>query len=203
MAQWLSQYWHLLIVLAVVSIMAVIIFYFAARSYSRHQREFKKQEAEIKRLVELKEKYKTLTKETILSADDNELLEGVALSYQLILQKKEAIEEEFEKLNESIKNIYALDVFVQDKAAKEFFSQNGDILRKRIVRAFQKIGMEDEFIKGISKIALMYDDEDETVSYSEKEIDAFDSFIAENEVLTKIKLKGAEYIKNNYVDFVN
>lgn len=202
MSEWLSQYWHLLIILAVVTVAAVIVFFFAARAYSRHQKQFRKQEAEIKHLLALKEKYKTLTKDVILSADSQELLEGTALSYQLILQKKEAIEEEFEKLNDSVKDIYALDVFVQDKTSKEFFSQNGDILKKRIVNAFVRIGMKD-FADKLLPVSLMYDSEDETVSYNEKEIDALDFYISENDVLTNIKLMGAEYIKNNYVDFVN
>ncbi len=202
MSEWLDQYGYLLIVLAVVTVIAAVIFYFAGRALSRHNREYKAQEKEIKRLLALKEKYKNLTSEAILSADDSELLEGVALSYQLVLQKKEDIEAAFSEMNDFRKDIYALDVFAQDGSAKEFFSQNGDILRKRIVAALEKAGMED-FSKKLSKIALMYDKDDETVSYSEKEIAEIDKYIEENDILTQIKLKSAEYIKNNCGEFVN
>lgn len=202
MADWFSQYWHLVIVLIIVCIVAAVIFFFAARALSRHNREYKAQEKELKRLLELKEKYRVLTSDAILNADDNELLEGVALSYQLVLQKQDDIEGSFKKMNDFKKDVYALDVFVQDGTAKEFFSENGDILRKRIVSAFQKIGMED-FAKRLSGIALMYDDNDETVSYNEKEIEKFDASIYENDILSEIKLKGAQYIKNNCAEFVN
>lgn len=202
MAEWFSQYWHLVIVLIIVCIVAAVIFFFAAKALSRHNREYRAQEKEIKRLLELKEKYRTLTSDTILNADDNELLEGVALSYQLVLQKQEDIEGSFEEMNDFKKDIYALDVFVQDGKSKEFFSENGDILRKRIVSALQKIGMEN-FSQRLSGIALMYDDNDETVSYSEREIEQLDVFISENDILSEIKLKGAQYIKNNYAEFVN
>lgn len=202
MADWFSQYWHLVIVLIIVCIVAAVIFFFAARALSRHNREYKAQEKELKRLLELKEKYRVLTSDAILNADDNELLEGVSLSYQLVLQKQDDIEGSFEKMNDFKKDVYALDVFVQDGTAKEFFSENGDILRKRIVSAFQKIGMED-FAKRLSGIALMYDDNDETVSYNEKEIEKFDASIYENDILSEIKLKGAQYIKNNCAEFVN
>lgn len=202
MADWFSQYWHLVIVLIIVCIVAAVIFFFAARALSRHNREYKAQEKELKRLLELKEKYRVLTSDAILNADDNELLEGVSLSYQLVLQKQDDIEGSFKKMNDFKKDVYALDVFVQDGTAKEFFSENGDILRKRIVSAFQKIGMED-FAKRLSGIALMYDDNDETVSYNEKEIEKFDASIYENDILSEIKLKGAQYIKNNCAEFVN
>ncbi len=202
MSEWLNQYWYLLIVLVVVTVIAAVIFYFAGRALSKHNREFKAQEKEIKRLLELKEKYKNLTADIILSADNGELLEGVALSYQLVLQKKDDIEASFNEMNDFRKDVYALDVFVQDVSAKEFFSQNGDILRKRIISAFEKIGMDD-FAKRLSRIALMYDKDDESVSYSEKEIAEIDRYIEENEILTQIKLKSAEYIKNNCGEFVN
>jgi len=202
MKEWIDEYGYLLIVLAVVTVFAAVIFYFAARAYSRHQKEIKAQKAELDRLIALKEKYKNLTKEAIMSAQSSELLEGVALSYQLVLQKQEDIEGEFSKMNEDRKDIYALDVFVQDASTKEFFSQNGDILRKRIVAAFVKIGMDD-FAARISDIALMYDKDNETVSYNEKLIDEFDQYIIQNDILTEIKLKASEYIKNNYCQFVN
>ena len=56
---------------AVVTVAAVIVFFFAARAYSRHQKQFRKQEAEIKHLLALKEKYKTLTKDVMGSAQFN------------------------------------------------------------------------------------------------------------------------------------
>ncbi len=202
MKEWIDEYGYLLIVLAVVTAVAAVIFYFAARAYSRHQREIKTQKAELDRLIALKNKYKNLTKEAIEAAESSELLEGVALSYQLYLQKQENIEAEFNKMNDYRKDIYALDVFVQDASAMEFFSQNGDILRKRIVPALAKIGMDD-FSERISTVALMYDKDDETVSYSEKAINELDKYIDESGALNDIKLKAAEYIKNNYCQFVN
>lgn len=202
MKEWIDEYGYLLIVLAVVTVVAAVIFYFAARAYSRHQREIKTQKAELDRLIALKERYNNLTKEAIESAENTELLEGVALSYQLLLQKQDDIECEFNKMNNDRKDIYTLDVFVQDASAKEFFSQNGDILRKRIVDALLKIGMTD-FASQLSKVALMYDKYNESVSYDEKAIDELDKYIQENEILTEIKLRAAEYIKSNYCKFVN
>lgn len=202
MAEWMSKYWYLVIVFVVVCAVAGVIMYFAAKAYSRHQREYKKQEKEIKRLLELKERYKELTKDVIMSADDGELLEGTALSYQLVLQKIDDNEAAFEQMSDCKKDIYTLDVFVSDASVKTFFSENGDILRKRIVGALDRIGME-AFSKDLNEIALMFDVSDETVSYSVQKIEKFDEYMLGSDILTQIKLKGAEYIRNNCDCFIN
>ena len=154
MALWFKEYWYLAVIFVVVCIIAAFVCYFAGKSYNRYRTSYKNQEAEIKRLIALKEKYVPLTQKAIADSDSAETLEGVALSYQLVLQKQDDIEGEFSKMNDDRKDIYALDVFVQDASSKEFFSQNGDILRKRIVAAFEKIGMSD-FAEKITAIYEM------------------------------------------------
>lgn len=202
MAEWFKNYWYLVIIFVIVCAVTAVIMYFAARAYSRHRRDYRNREKEIKRLLELKEKYQTLTEEVIMSADENELLEGTALSYQLVLQKIDDIEAAFEEMSDCKKDIYTLDVFVHDASVKTFFSENGDILRKRLVRALERIGMK-EFSDEINFIALMFDDKDETVSYSVSEMEKFDEQMLERDILTQIKLKSAEYIKNNCDSFIN
>ena len=71
-----------------------------------------------------------------------------------------------------------------------------------ITKALEFIGMK-EFAEKIEKIRKMFDNDDETVSYNESEIEKMQAFIDENEVLTKIKLESAEYIKGNFQLFVN
>ncbi len=202
MAEWFKEYWHLVIVLIAVTAVAAVIFYFAAKAYRKRMEALRKEEAEIKRLVALKEKFRPITEEAIKTADENELLEGIALAYQLKLQKEENIEEKFNLLNDDVKDIYALDVFVQDKTSKEFFSQNGDILKTRILSALKKIGMED-FASMLKPIYDMYDNSNEDVSYNEKKIAEIDEYIESQSVLSKIKLKSAEYIKGNFEPFIN
>ena len=202
MAEWFKNYWYLVIIFVIVCAVTAVIMYFAARAYSRHRRDYRNQEKEIKRLLELKEKYQTLTEDAIMSADENELLEGTALSYQLVLQKIDDNEAAFEEMSDCKKDIYTLDVFVHDASVKTFFSENGDILRKRLVRALERIGMK-EFSDEINFIALMFDDKDETVSYSVSEMEKFDEQMLERDILTQIKLKSAEYIKNNCDSFIN
>lgn len=196
MKEWLSNYGYLLIVLVAVLAVFIVVLNFAARAYSKHMKSYKAEEAEIKRLTALKEKYKSLDENTIKNAPDEEVLEGVALIYQLSLQKKENIEEEFLRLPKEIQSIYVLDVFVSDGGVKAFFSENTDILRCRIVPALKLIGMNDEAEK-VEKIRRMYDETDLEASLSEKEIEETDKILLEADILSRIKLQGAEYIKEN------
>lgn len=196
MKEWLSQYGYLIIVFFAVLAIFIVVLNFAAKAYSKHMKSFKAEEAEIKRLTALKEKYKDFSEDTIKSAPDEEVLEGVALIYQLFLQKKENIEEEFLKLSDEKQSIYVLDVFVSDGGVKEFFSANTDILRKRIVPALQLIGLEED-AKLVNEISRMYDDNDIEASFSEKKIEETDKILLESGFLSRIKLEGAKYIKEN------
>lgn len=196
MKEWFSQYGYLMVVFFVVLAIFIVVLNFAAKAYSKHMKSFRAEEAEIKRLTALKEKYKDFSEETIKSAPDEEVLEGVALIYQLFLQKKENIEEEFLNLSDEKKSIYVLDVFVSDGGVKEFFSANTDILRKRIVPALQLIGLSED-AKLVYEISRMYDEKDIEASLSEKRIEEIDKIIRESNLLSRIKLEGAKYIKEN------
>lgn len=202
MKLWLENYGYLLVILAAVCVVFIVILYFAAKAYRKRTALYKAEEAEIKRLIALKEKFRPITKQAIENASVSELLEGIALSYQLTLQKEEDIEGKFSLLNDDVKDIYALDVFVQDKTSKEFFSQNGAIIKDRIVPALGKIGMTD-FAEKIKPIYDMYDNSNEEASYDVKKIEEFDIFMENSAVLEEIKLKSAEYIKRNFESFIN
>ncbi len=202
MKEWLSQHGYLLLVLAAVCIGAAVIFFFAVRAYSKHNALYKAQEAEMRRLVALKEKYMDFTSETLTSADDGELLEGVALSYQLRLQKDENPEKAFSLMNEEKQNLYVLDVFCADADVKVFFSENGKIVKERILPALYMIGM-DEFSHRLKYIYDMYDEENEEISYNESKIEKMNEFISDNDILRKIKSEGAKYIKNNFYSVKN
>lgn len=196
MKEWFSSYGYLLIVLVVVLAVFIVLLNMAAKAYSKHMSRYKAEEAEIKRLTALKEKFKDFDEESLLKADKSEILEGVALTYQLYLQKKDNMEDEFLKFNEAQQYIYVLDVFVQDASVKTFFSENTDILRSRIVPAMKLIGLEEESEK-IERIRRMYDNFDEEVSYSEKEMEETDKYLKDGDILRRIKLFAAEYILNN------
>ena len=196
MKEWLSQHGYLLFVLAGVCVLAAVVFFLAVRAYSKHNALYRAQEAEMKRLIALKEKYMNFDGDTLENADEGEILEGVALSYQLRLQKEESPEKAFSLMSGEKQNIYALDVFCADADVKTFFSENGKIVRERILPALSMIGMEDFSLK-LKEIYGMYDEENEEISFSENKIGEMNEYINSDGILTKIKAEGAKYIKNN------
>lgn len=197
MKEWLSQHGYLLIVFVVVLIVAAVVFYFAVRAVSDHNRTFKAQEAEMRRLLAIKEKYMYFTEDTLKENDEKELLEGVALSYQIRLQRQDNPEKAYEELNEEKKYVYVLDVFCADGDVRVFFSENGKIVKDKILPALESIGMSD-FAGELKGIYDMYDNSNEDVSYSEALIDKMNTYISEKDILTEIKVAAAKYIKSNY-----
>ncbi len=202
MTEWFKEYWYLAVIFVVVCIIAAVIFYFAGKSYSSYRKAYRNQEAELKRLTALKSRFVPLTRSAIEESDSAETLEGVALSYQLFLQKQEDMEKEFSLMSAPKRYVYILDVFVQDKSIDEFFRQNGNILKKEITSALELIGMND-FAERIENIRKMFDDEDEVTSLDEKKIDSLQKYSEDNDIYALIKLRSAEFIKNNSQLFVN
>ncbi len=202
MAEWFKEYWYLALIFVGVCIVAAVVFYFAGKSYSAYRSSYRKQEEEIKRLTALKGRFVPLTEKVIEESDSAETLEGVALAYQLYLQKKDDMEKEFSLLSKEKRYIYILDVFVQDKSVDEFFRQNGNILRSEITAALELIGMTD-FASEIEGVRKMFDPEDEVTSLDEKKIDGLQTYIDGNGLYDTVKIKGAEYIKQNSQLFVN
>lgn len=200
-SQWFSQYWmYAFGFILAVAVFAVVL-KMAVKAYKSYYKRYRAEEQEMKRLLSLKEKYGTLTAEAIQNGDINELLEGVALSYQLKLQKCDDMTAEFNKLNDEKKYIYALDVFVSDGNVKTFFSENGKELTGIIVPALRTIGL-DETAGKIETLRLMYDEKDETVNFDPKLIEQIQQYMVENDVFTKIKTQGAQYIRENVTFFL-
>lgn len=196
MAQWFSEYWQYALVLVGVCIVAVIVFYFAAKSRMKYVKNYKEQENELKRLAELKNKYHPLTEEKLNQGDEMEILEAASLVYQIRFEKSEYPELEYKKLTDVQKNIYTLDVFVSDKTATVFFDLNDTELQTRLYPALKMIGFEcamDEF----KEVCDMYDENNEQVSYDRSRLSMLDEIIDGQDILRKIKLGASEYIKRN------
>lgn len=201
MLAWFKEYWYLALIFVGVCIAAAVIFHFAGKSYKSYRTAYRKQEAELKRLTALKERFVPLTEKAIAESDSEETLEGVALAYQLFLQKQEDMEREFSLLSKEKRYAYILDVFVQDKSIGEFFRRNGDILKNEIIPALCLIGM-DGFAKELEVIRKMFDPTDESTSLDEKKIEELQYYSENNNLYQQIRLKSAEYIKANFQLFV-
>ena len=94
-----------------------------------------------------------------------------------------------------------LDVFTSDKTAAAFFKESSALLTSRLLPALSLIGLH-EFDTDVQMLVTMFDENDETTSLDPKKIAAADEAFAAGDLLTKIKLQGAEYIKQHPAQFV-
>lgn len=168
MSEWFSQYWYLVIVFFIVLAVTVFGMYKASDAYKKHNKLFHEEEEKMKHLAELKQKFVPLTKKAIDSGNDQELLEGVALAYQLQLQKEIDMTAAFENLPIEARYIYTLDIFVSEGAVvSEFYRNNGKELKSLIVPAMKAIG-ESDSAKLCSSLYSMFDEDSEVSVDREK-----------------------------------
>lgn len=188
MSEWFSQYWYLVIVFFIVLAVTVFGMYKASEAYKKHNKLFHEEEEKMKRLAELKQKFVPLTKEAIDSGNDQELLEGVALAYQLQLQKEIDMTAAFEKLPIEARYVYTLDIFVSEGAVVSgFYRNNGKELKSLIVPAMKAIG-ESDSAKLCSSLYSMFDEDSEVSVDREK--------IAETDEKFKVVFDSDRFMSN-------
>lgn len=192
---WFRDYWKYAVVLVIVAVATVLLWIRAIRAHRAHQTRFHAEEEKLRRMTELKTRYSELTDAVIADAPQEELLEGVALHFQLWLQKQPDLKAAFASLPEEVQYVYALDVLTSDGVCV-FFQENGAPLLQVIAPAFAAIGLKDETAR-VKKLALMYDETDETTSLDASLLAETEKDWAQRDLLTQIKLSGAEYIKNH------
>ena len=120
--QW--YFWLILLVAVVLTIFA----WNKALKASRERRERLKKEAEIwKRDYELREKFAVLTEDKIKETEEIELLHGVAMNIQVMLENEVDMITKFNSLPNEKQFIYALEYFDEDaqKSLSTFFKNNG------------------------------------------------------------------------------
>ncbi len=200
MAQWFID--NYIIITVVVAVLCAVALYFAVRATARHNKLYREEESRILHLKALKEKFSSLSPEIISSAEKAELLEGVALHYQLLIQKKEDIEKEFSLLPVCARYVYTLDIFVSEGGVlSEFYKNNGNILRELFIPALNEIG-ETELAKIACPLSRMYDPSDEDASIDNRIIEKLDRDFAENYDRERLVLCAAEYIIREAESFV-
>ncbi len=177
----------------------VVVLYFAVKSASSHNKTVKAYMAELEELSRLKNKYKGITPEELAAAPDEEVLAGINAVLQSRISKADTDVEAlaaFEAFSEEDKMLYTLQIFIEDGTATAFFSKNADMLISRLIPALKMIDMTD-FAEMLSDIVKMHDKDDETISYEKDKIVKLDEYVEENEILTEIKLKASQFIKDN------
>ena len=189
-----KEHWYYLIVLVVALALLVFVFRKARKAYRNYYSHYRKEEAEIKHLNELKARFSEISADDLKNEKDDDLLEGVALTYQLELQKKDNMEKAFSEYPLERQYVYALDIFTQSSSATDFFRENGRELTEIVVPALKSIDLPGDADEA-EKLRIMFDDTDETTSINNNTIDGVNAYFASEGKMSEIKLAAAKMIK--------
>ncbi len=198
-----KEYWVLLLIFLLAVVLLIFVSSKAGKAVARTRRE---REALIKKLDRMKfirETYSDLTEEKILSDDGKNLIDGVTDNIQQRLEKNEDMAEAFGCLNEEEKTIYAFFWFLDEaeKSPSEFFRAYTYPLTPYALSAC-KIFLSQETYELIKQEYDRFDEENETVSVIDEEIEKLDEKIAHLLDFSQAKQNASDYIKKNVLKFV-
>ena len=168
--------------------------------------DFKKIIAEIEREKALRKEFKTVDDSTFSNADDYRLIIGLCAYVQQKIENETDMNAAFSALSEIEKFAYVLGYVFEDskKGLSEFFRANGEPLLSVSLDAVRKV-VGGDFAEIFEKEFVMLDENDETTSVDNKELDVLDSrfsTIIENEG-SEVYAKVASYLRLNKNYFLN
>ncbi len=154
--------WYYWVILLVAIIIAIFAWIKALKSGKERRERLKKEAAIWKRDYELREKFTVLTEEKLNSTEETELLHGVAMNIQVMLEKATDMTELFNTLPQEKKFVYALEYFDEDakKGLSTFFKNNGEPLISVVPDALNAIG-EGKYVEHYGRLLPMYDPDSE------------------------------------------
>ncbi|MBR2315100.1 MAG: hypothetical protein IKA56_00510 [Clostridia bacterium] len=194
MLEWLSQNWY---ITAALFALLLIAFFALIKVASGHNKLVESRQAKLKKLHELRSDFENMTGEAFDNAEDGYLLDGVALYYQLKLQKCDDMNEAFTYLPEPARYVYALNIFYfEGGVLSGFYRANGEPLSPVLADALRAIG-EGELAEIAEKLQPMFDEENENASIDYKFIKTLDENASEVYNEKEFKLKAAAYIRKN------
>ena len=154
--------WYYWVILLVAIIIAIFAWSKALKAGKERREKMKKEAAIWKRDYELREKFTILTEEKLNSTEETELLHGVAMNIQAMLEKANDMTESFNALPQEKKFVYALEYFDEDakKNLSVFFKNNGEPLISMVPDALNAIGA-GKYVEHYATLLPMYDPDSE------------------------------------------
>lgn len=198
MLEWISNNWY---IAAALFVLLIVAFFALSKVSAGHNKLIEGREKRLKKLHELRNGFENMTEDAFDSVEDEYLIDGVALHYQLRLQKADDMNEAFLHLPEAAKNVYALNIFYfEGGVLSNFYRDNGEPLSPVLADALGEIGEVE--LSGIARqLQPMFDDENESVSIDYKFIKTLDEKAAMVYNESEFRLKAAVYIRRNKTAF--
>ncbi|MCR4614558.1 MAG: hypothetical protein K5756_00200 [Clostridiales bacterium] len=200
------KYWYLTLALIALIILTVFVWSKALKASAKRNAEKRALIEKLEHEKFLRTEFKALTEDKIRNTDDAVLAEGIGTHIQMRLEQIPDMEAEFEKLSQPEKYAYAICYIVQDsaKGLSGFFRANGAPLTPCALSAAEEI-IGGEYAKIFRQEYDMFDENNETSSYSKEAVEKLDKKAGEifeaqkDDIFGKIK----QYFIDNSECFVH
>lgn len=206
MFEYIAQHWYVGVILAALILLTVFAWYKALSSSKKRTEEREKIIADLEREKKLRNEFRHIDETTFNEGkDDYRLIIGMCAFVQLKIEKASDMNSAFAELSQVKKNAYCLGYVFEDGKEKmsEFFRANGEPLLSASLQAVEEV-IGGEFAEIFSKMFVMLDDNDETTSVNEEQLERWNDEL--NAMLEKysqeIYAKVATYLRNNKNEFL-
>lgn len=204
--EYISQHWYAGAALVLLVILTVFVWIRAAISGKKRSEERERIIAEIEREKALRKEFKTVDNSTFSNVEDYRLIIGMCAYIQQKIENETDMNAAFSELSEIEKFAYVLGYVFEDskKGLSEFFRENGEPLLSVSLDAVRKV-IGGEFAEVFEKEFVMLDENDETTSVDNDELEVLDGKFASiieadgEGIYTKV----ASFIRSNKDIFLN
>lgn len=204
--EYISQHWYAGAALVLLVILTVFVWIRAAISGKKRSEERERIIAEIEREKALRKEFKTVDDSTFSNVEDYRLIIGMCAYIQQKIENETDMNAAFSALSEIEKFAYVLGYVFEDskKGLSEFFRANGEPLLSVSLDAVRKV-IGGEFAEVFEKEFVMLDENDETTSVDNNELEVLDGKFASiieadgGGIYTKV----ASFIRSNKDIFLN
>ena len=196
------KYWYLWALLIILVPITAFVCYKAAVATKRAREDREKFIEEIDKAKSLKDEFLAMNEEDLKNADDSKVLAGETLLIDLFLNKQGNPNEEFMRLPEEKQLAYVLNCILEDSegSVAGFYRKNTPPVSPLAVTALEKAGLDD-IAELFSKIAPMFDENDDETSVDYDVISEVDSRFKEIFDEEKFKTAASLFIKSNATVF--
>lgn len=204
--EYISQHWYAGAALILLVVLTVFVWIRAMISGRKRNEERERIIAEIEKEKALRKEFKTIDENTFSNVDDYRLIIGMCAHIQQKIEDETDMNAAFSALSEPEKYAYVLGYVFEDSknSLSEFFRANGEPLLSVSLEAVRNI-IGGDFSDVFEKEFIMLDENDETTSVDNNELEVLDGKFASliEADGADVYAKVASYIRTNKNIFLN
>ncbi len=204
--EYISQHWYAGAALILLVVLTVFVWIRAMISGRKRNEERERIIAEIEKEKALRKEFKTIDENTFSIVDDYRLIIGICAHIQQKIEDETDMNAAFSALSEPEKYAYVFGYVFEDSknSLSEFFRANGEPLLSVSLEAVRNI-IGGDFSDVFEKEFIMLDENDETTSVDNNELEVLDGKFASliEADGADVYAKVASYIRTNKNIFLN